>query len=245
MVQRIAAGNWKMNGLKNSLDVIEKIAQAAGNFDCQTLVCPPATLLSAAVQASQNTALVVGAQDCHEHPHGAYTGDISAPMIADMGAQYVIIGHSERRLYHYETDAQIKAKAQAVQATRLTPILCIGESASERENNMALQVVETQLRASLPKDANCVVAYEPIWAIGTGRVPRTGEITQVHDLIRQILLEIYGQAGTDVPLLYGGSLKASNAADIFALKHVNGALVGGASLSAEDFIPIMQALDGS
>ena len=245
MVQRIAAGNWKMNGLKNSLDVIEKIAQAAGSFDCQTLVCPPATLLSAAVQASQNTALVVGAQDCHEHPHGAYTGDISAPMIADMGAQYVIIGHSERRLYHYETDAQIKAKAQAVQAARLTPILCIGESASERENNMALQVVETQLRASLPKDANCVVAYEPIWAIGTGRVPRTGEITQVHDLIRQILLEIYGPAGADVPLLYGGSLKASNAADIFALKHVNGALVGGASLSAEDFIPIMRALDGS
>jgi triosephosphate isomerase len=189
--------------------------------------------------------LAIGGQNCHHEATGAHTGDVSAQMLADVGAQYVIVGHSERRNSYAESDALVQAKARAVLSAEITPIICIGESIEQRESGETISVISTQLSASLPTETQIVVAYEPIWAIGTGLVPTIAQITEVHDALRALLVKTYGAQGNEISILYGGSVKASNASEIFAVSNVNGALVGGASLKAPDFVPIMQALSDS
>jgi triosephosphate isomerase len=189
--------------------------------------------------------LAIGGQNCHHEATGAHTGDVSAQMLADVGAQYVIVGHSERRKGYAESDELVQAKARAVLSAEITPIICIGESIEQRESGETISVISTQLSASLPTETQIVVAYEPIWAIGTGLVPTIAQITEVHDALRALLVKTYGAQGNEISILYGGSVKASNASEIFAVSNVNGALVGGASLKAPDFVPIMQALSDS
>ena len=243
MPRRIAAGNWKMNGTQAALVELASIAAVAGDVSCTTILCLPTTLLQAAVQSSGS--LAIGGQNCHHEATGAHTGDVSAQMLADVGAQYVIVGHSERRNSYAESDALVQAKARAVLSAEITPIICIGESIEQRESGETISVISTQLSASLPTETQIVVAYEPIWAIGTGLVPAIAQITEVHDALRALLVKTYGAQGNEISILYGGSVKASNASEIFAVSNVNGALVGGASLKAPDFVPIMQALSDS
>ena len=240
MPRRIAAGNWKMNGTQAALVELASIAAVAGDVSCTTILCLPTTLLQAAVQSSGS--LTIGGQNCHHEATGAHTGDVSAQMLADVGAQYVIVGHSERRKGYAESDELVQAKARAVLSAEITPIICIGESIEQRESGETISVISTQLLASLPTEAQIVVAYEPIWAIGTGLVPTIAQITEVHDALRALLVKTYDAQGNEISILYGGSVKASNASEIFAVSNVNGALVGGASLKAPDFVPIMQAL---
>ncbi|ABG32481.1 triose-phosphate isomerase [Roseobacter denitrificans] len=248
MQRKLAAGNWKMNGTVADLSMIDSLNSAHPNPGCEILLCPPAHLLSQAVAQARTGPVRIGAQNCHSADTGAYTGDISAPMLADVGASHVIVGHSERREGYGETDADVKDKAAAAQAAGLTPILCIGESLEQREAGAALDVIRAQLAGSVPGNNTAetlVVAYEPIWAIGTGKIPTMEEIAQVHAVLRADLIDALGTTGATVPLLYGGSVKPGNAAGIFALDHVNGALVGGASLTAQDFSPIIEALSDS
>ncbi|WP_136685261.1 triose-phosphate isomerase [Falsirhodobacter xinxiangensis] len=229
-MRKLAAGNWKMNGLAADLAEIEAIAAGAPE-GCEVLICPPATLLARAAAFG----LAVGGQDCHAKGAGAHTGDLSAAMLADAGAEYVIVGHSERRADHGETSEEVAAKAQAAQGAGLTAIVCVGETEAERDAGRTLDVVGAQIAASVAglDPARLVVAYEPVWAIGTGRTPTLEEIAEVHGFLR---------ARVDVPLLYGGSVKPGNAAEIFAVPDVNGALVGGASLKSADFLAIAKAL---
>jgi triosephosphate isomerase len=204
-------------------------------------VCPPATLLAQAAWALKGGKVSLGAQDCHAKDSGAFTGDIAAPMIKDAGAQYVIVGHSERRQYHAETDAVVKAKAEAALKSGLTAIVCVGETRAEREAGKAIEVVSTQVRGSLPAGGapeTVVVAYEPVWAIGTGLTPTPADVAEVHAAIRKLLGEVYGAAGAKLRILYGGSVKPSNAKELLGLANVDGALVGGASLKAVDFMAI-------
>ena len=240
--KKIAAGNWKMNGVKTSLSELDQLAAGEG---CDVLICPPFTLI--ALAAGRAGAVQIGGQDCHANASGAHTGDISAPMLKDAGASFVITGHSERRADHGETDAMVRAKAQAAHAAGLTTIICVGETEAERDADRTLDVIATQLAGSVPDSANArntVLAYEPVWAIGTGRTPTLDQIAQVHALMRDHLSARLSD-GADVALLYGGSVKPANAAEIFAIAHVNGALVGGASLKAADFVPIIMALDAA
>jgi triosephosphate isomerase len=202
---------------------------------------PPATLLAQAAAALKGGKVSLGAQDCHAKDSGAFTGDIAAPMIKDAGAQYVIVGHSERRQYHGETDAAVKAKAEAALKTGLIAIVCVGETRAEREAGKAIEVVSTQVRGSLPAGGapeTVVVAYEPVWAIGTGLTPTPANVAEVHAAIRKLLGEVYGAAGAKLRILYGGSVKPSNAKELLGLANVDGALVGGASLKAVDFLAI-------
>lgn len=246
----LVAGNWKMNGLRAAL--AEIIATGAG-YDAalkaraELVVCPPATLMALAAGIAESAGLGLGGQDCHTAANGAHTGDLSAAMLKDAGATYVIVGHSERRADHGETDALVQAKAHAALAAGLTPIVCVGETRAEREAGRAEDIVGAQIMASLPADApgSLVVAYEPVWAIGTGRTPTLPEIAQVHAEIRARLTARFGAAASGFRLLYGGSVKPSNAAEIFALPNVDGALVGGASLKAADFGGIITALDAA
>lgn len=238
--KKLAAGNWKMNGLTASLSVLDELA--ARDNGCDVLICPPATLITAAVAHSGEIA--IGGQDCHGAASGAHTGDISAAMLADAGATYVIVGHSERRTDHGETDAQVAAKAQAAFDAGLIAVICIGETEAQRDGGDTLDVIAAQLAGSVPDGAtaqNAVIAYEPVWAIGTGRTPTNAQIAEVHALIRDTLTARFRDSA-DFTLLYGGSVKPDNATDIFAIPHVNGALVGGASLKAGDFGPIIDAL---
>ena len=235
MPQKIAAGNWKMNGMVTDLAELSAMDQAAPD-GCVTVLCLPATMIAAASAAM--TQISWGGQDCHANQSGAHTGDISADMLANAGATYVIVGHSERRTDHGESDGDVLAKAQAAQAAGLTPIVCVGETLAEREAGSTLQVVADQLTGSLP-DGDFVIAYEPVWAIGTGLTPTIDQIAEVHDAIRAQV------DNKDVSILYGGSVKPANAEGIFAIENVNGGLVGGASLKSADFIPIMQALASS
>lgn len=242
----LVAGNWKMNGLGKSRSELKKlIAKMSGKkLRCDALLCPPATLLSEFRKLSKGTRLRLGGQDCHPETAGANTGDISAEMLADAGAAYVIVGHSERRGDHGETDALIQAKASAAHRAGLTAVVCIGESKSEYLSKRTLRVVGSQLSRSLPRKAgpgNLVVAYEPVWAIGTGLTPTVAEIAKVHDYIRKRLVQRFGRAGEGVRILYGGSVKPGNAQEIFAIGNVDGALVGGASLKASDFWEIIRA----
>jgi triosephosphate isomerase len=243
-MQKLAAGNWKMNGLTAALaEVHALIALPAA---CEVLLCPPATLLAQMAYAARGSALALGGQDCHQAEAGAHTGDISAAMLRDAGASYVILGHSERRAYHGETDALIKSKAAAALAAGLTPIICIGETLAQRDAGDTLAVIGGQLDGSLPEDApNLVVAYEPVWAIGTGRTPTLAQIAEVHAFLRDRLETLIGAKASGIRILYGGSVKPSNAAEIFAVPDVDGALVGGASLKAADFSAIITALSAA
>jgi len=242
MPKALVAGNWKMNGLSDSVSVIEKLNNLvqAEEPGCDILICPPATLIS----SLSNKGIDIGAQDCHMAEKGAHTGDISAVMLADLGCDYVIVGHSERRTDHGESNEIVKAKAAATQKQNMTAIICVGETLQEREAGDAVAVVSSQVVASIPEDAeakNTVIAYEPVWAIGTGKIPTTGDVEEIHTVIRGLLMERFGDEGESVRILYGGSVKASNAAELMAVENVNGALVGGASLVAEDFYGIIQA----
>ena len=243
-MRKLAAGNWKMNGLENSLGEIKALTAAHPDPKCDVLICPPATLLSRLAETA-GTAISTGAQDCHANTSGAHTGDISADMIKDAGGSHIIVGHSERRTDHGETDADVRAKAQATLDAGLIAIVCVGETLQDREAGRTLNVVGTQVAGSLPDTAtatNTVVAYEPVWAIGTGKVPTLAEIGEVHDDIRAALIARFGDDAKGMRLLYGGSVKPSNASEIFAVSNVDGALVGGASLKAADFGGIIEAL---
>src|ERR1700683_5370292 len=246
-VRPLVAGNWKMNGLSASLGEIEAMRRAADARDAgeaELLVCPPATLLAQAAWKIKGGELSLGAQDCHPEPSGAFTGDISAPMLKDAGATYVIVGHSERRTLHHETDELVRAKAQAALKAGLTPIVCVGETQAERGAGQQAAVVIRQLRGSLPPEASnetVVVAYEPIWAIGTGLTPTPKDIAGVHNGIRALLADMFGPPCAKIRLLYGGSVKPSNCSELLTLDNVDGALVGGASLKATEFLAIAAA----
>ena len=247
-MKKLAAGNWKMNGTTASLAEVTALLAAHPAPACEMLLCPPATLIARMAQAAQGSALLIGAQDCHAKPQGAHTGDLSAAMLKDAGATHVILGHSERRTDHGETDAQVRAKAQAVVDAGLVAIVCIGETEAERDSSKTLAVIGTQIDGSIPNGAtaaNLVVAYEPVWAIGTGRTPTLAEIAEVHSFLRGRLRGLIGEEANGVRILYGGSVKPSNATDIFGVPHVDGALVGGASLKASDFGAIVAALSAA
>ncbi|MGO4484313.1 triose-phosphate isomerase [Rhizobium sp. 2TAF27] len=243
-MRRLIAGNWKMNGLASSLAEIAALRELTGKAACDIVVCPPFTLIDRAVERAKDSKLAIGAQDCHAQQSGAHTGDVSAEMLANIGARYVILGHSERRLSHGEDDEIVLAKAIAAHRAGLIAILCVGETRHERDEGRAIEVVGGQLRESIPEratSADLVIAYEPVWAIGTGLVPTNEQIEEVHAAIRQILEERLGSDGRSVKILYGGSVKASNAQAIFGLRNVDGALVGGASLKASEFAGIISA----
>jgi len=243
-IRPLIAGNWKMNGLKASIAELEvMLAGAAGvAAKCDLLVCPPATLLAAFTEKAKGSkTLAIGAQDCHPKASGAHTGDLSAEMLADAGAKAVIVGHSERRADHGESDALVRQKAQAVWRAGLTTIVCIGETREHRDAGKTLDICGGQLNGSLPDGstaANLVVAYEPVWAIGTGLTPTAADVEQVHRFIRQTLISRFKGEGAAIRILYGGSVKPSNATELMAVANVNGALVGGASLKAADFLAI-------
>lgn len=247
MPKKLVAGNWKMNGVKASLEELHSLADAFPSSDVDILICPPATLISKAVDASSS--VKIGGQDCHTNTSGAHTGDVSADMLADAGASYVIVGHSERRTDHGETNADVAAKAQAAWAAGLIAVICIGETLSEREAGSTNDVLAEQLSGSVPvraTAANTVIAYEPVWAIGTGKIPSFAEIADAHAFIRTHLMQQIDSAEAgETSLLYGGSVKPGNAAEIFALDNVDGALVGGASLLAKDFSGIISALEAA
>ncbi|MBB4001492.1 MAG: triose-phosphate isomerase [Aurantimonas endophytica] len=243
----LIAGNWKMNGTLSSLPELAEIAAAVrdgAGEGLDLLICPPATLLSAS-HGILGDAVAVGGQDCHEDASGAHTGDISAAMLADVGARYVIVGHSERRADHGESDTLIKSKAEAAWASGLVAIVCVGETDAQRQAGQTLDVLGAQLDGSLPEGvraASTVVAYEPVWAIGTGRTPTVDDVREVHDFIRRTLAERFGdEVAGGVRILYGGSVKPSNAAELLGVDNVDGALVGGASLKAADFVAICRA----
>jgi triosephosphate isomerase len=239
----LIAGNWKMNGLRQSTAELEKIIAAANGLvgRIELMVCPPATLLMAFSGLARGTRIAIGGQDCHAESAGAFTGDISAEMLKDAGATAVIVGHSERRTLHQESDANVRAKALAAWRAGLTAIVCIGETRAEREAGRTLDVLGRQLDGSLPDGAtgaNLVVAYEPVWAIGTGLTPTAADVAQAHAFIRHRIAERHGATAEAVRILYGGSVKPSNAQELMAVANVDGALVGGASLKAEDFLGI-------
>jgi triosephosphate isomerase len=243
-IRPLIAGNWKMNGLKASSAEFEAmLAGAAGvAVKADLLVCPPATLIAAfAEKARGSKTIAIGAQDCHPKAWGAHTGDLSAEMLADAGASAVIVGHSERRADHGESDALVRQKTEAVWRAGLTAIVCIGETRHQRDAGQALDICRGQLDLSLPDQAradNLVVAYEPVWAIGTGLTPTVGDVQQIHKFIRDFLIARFNGEGARTRILYGGSVKPSNAAELMAVENVNGALVGGASLKAADFLAI-------
>lgn len=247
-MRKLVAGNWKMNGTRAALSELQAIAQAHPAPQVDILICPPATLLSEAARMMEGHAPHVGAQDCHAAASGAHTGDISAPMLADAGATSVILGHSERRETYNETNALVCDKAKAAHDAGLVSVICIGETLAERDAGRTLDVIGDQLTGSTPDSAtsaNTVIAYEPVWAIGTGKVPTLDQIGEVHDFIRENLISRFGTSISDLRILYGGSVKPGNAAEIFAVSNVDGALVGGASLHESDFTPIINALEAT
>lgn len=242
----LIAGNWKMNGLGRDLDEARAIGATIeqGVYGARVALCAPATLIERMAQTLMGLPVAVGGQDCSPEASGAFTGDVSAAMLADAGASLVILGHSERRAGHGETDAVVAAKARAAIAAGLEPIICVGESLEQRQTDQALATVTQQLVGSLPNGLGLsafALAYEPVWAIGTGLTPSLEEIAEVHGGLRAGLVQALGEAGRGVPILYGGSVKAANAAQILAIQEVGGALVGGASLKADDFLPIIAA----
>ncbi|PXA73340.1 triose-phosphate isomerase [Caulobacter sp. D4A] len=242
----LIAGNWKMFGLEASLDEARAVAAAVAEAPpaARVAICPPATLLHRMAQTLSGEPVIVGGQDCHPAAQGAYTGDVSAAMLVDAGARLVILGHSERRGGYGETCELVSAKVDAALAVGLEPIICCGETLAQREAGDAESIVTGQIRNSLPAGLAgqaFAVAYEPVWAIGTGLTPTPADITAIHKAIRAILVERFGDQGASVPILYGGSVKPDNAAEILATEEVGGALVGGASLKAADFLAIIRA----
>ncbi len=243
-VRKLIAGNWKMNGLADALGQAEALSKALKSdpANCRVALCPPATLISRMVAELKGGPVEIGAQDCHAEASGSFTGDLSAEMLRDAGAHLVILGHSERRTLHHETDADVSAKVQAALRAGLEPIVCVGETLVQRKAGDALRVVVRQVKGSLPQTLSghrFAVAYEPIWAIGSGLTPSLTEIEEVHIAIRDALESAF--PGSGAPILYGGSVKPGNAEGILAAKEVGGALVGGASLKASDFLPIVRA----
>jgi len=238
----LVAGNWKMNGLRSSAAEFTRIVEGAQKLTAVDLmICPPATLLVLLAAAAKGTPILIGAQDCHAEPSGPFTGDLSAEMLKDAGASAVIVGHSERRSYHKETDADVRAKALAARRAGLCAIVCVGETRAEREDGRALAVVGTQLDGSAPDGAtveNLVVAYEPVWAIGSGLTPTPTDVADMDAFIRQRLGSRLGEEGQGIRILYGGSVKPSNAKELLHVANVDGALVGGASLKADEFLAI-------
>ena len=240
--RKLVAGNWKMNGLRASLPEVAAMVDGARGVPAVDLaICPPATLIAPVAQALQGASIALGGQDCHEKASGAFTGDISAEMLADLGARFVIVGHSERRTLHGETDAVVAAKAAAAVRAGLFPIICLGESLAERDAGETLAVISRQLAGSIPAEAgipSTVIAYEPVWAIGTGRTPTLAQVEEVHQAIGRALEARFGANGRAIRILYGGSVKPDNAAELMSVPGVDGALVGGASLKAADFLKI-------
>ncbi len=245
-MRQLIAGNWKMHCLMQEAIALAQgvaggVAAGAGGIVAEVLVCPTALHVAAVAAALKGTQVAVGGQDCHAAPQGAHTGDIAAPMLRDAGAAFVILGHSERRQNHQETDAQIRAKTVAALEAGLTPIVCVGETEAERTAGREQQVVGGQLAGSLPTPFPGVVAYEPVWAIGTGKTATEADVAAMHGFIRSELIRLLGDEGARVRILYGGSVRPANAASLLALPEVGGALVGGASLKADDFLAIARA----
>ncbi len=247
----LVAGNWKMHGLAASLSEIKTLLGLLAERpvpETEIMICPPATLLAQARYVLGNSDIMLGAQDCHPDPSGAHTGDISAEMLADAGARAVIVGHSERRTDHGETDAIVRRKAEAAHRAGLMAIVCVGETERQRRDGETLNVVGAQIDGSLPGGAtaaNTIIAYEPVWAIGTGLTPTLDDVAEVHGFIRGCLKERIGGEGEGVRILYGGSVKPANAGELLSVANVDGALVGGASLKANDFYAILSAYSGS
>ena len=246
-IRPLIAANWKMNGLKSvgSREVRKIAKQLSKNPSarCEVLICPPATLLAPLRESKKGSRIAIGGQDCHAKLAGAHTGDVSAAMLKDLGCSYVIVGHSERRADHKESNKMVCAKAEAAHISDLRAIICIGETAVDRKRGKTLEVVGKQLTESLPRNSvsrNTVIAYEPVWAIGTGLTPTTDDVAEVHDFLRARLKRRFRDQGANMRLLYGGSVKGTNAAELLSVQNVNGALVGGASLTAADFWPIVQ-----
>ncbi|NOU05476.1 MAG: triose-phosphate isomerase [Hyphomicrobiaceae bacterium] len=244
-IRPLVAGNWKMNGTKVQIAEAQKVGEGISDhaIACDVMICPPATLVSGLAVAVAGKVLV-GGQDCHGNASGAHTGDISAEMLKDAGATAVIVGHSERRTDHGETDAIVRGKAEAAYRAGLLAIVCVGETEAQRKAGKTLAVVEEQLNGSLPDGATAkttVVAYEPVWAIGTGLTPTTADVADVHKALRRALVARFGAEGAAIRLLYGGSVKPQNAKELMGVADVNGALVGGASLKADDFLSIVAA----
>lgn len=248
-IRPLVAGNWKMNGTRASLDQIKAMAEGVKGplaEKVESLICPPSTLLYVATALCEDSPLKIGAQDCHQNASGAHTGDISAEMIADCFGTHVIVGHSERRTDHAETDHLVRAKASAAYAADLIAIICIGETAEQRKSGQTLDVLKRQLDGSLPDEAiaaNTVIAYEPVWAIGTGLTPTVEDVREAHAFMREELVKRFGGEGRGMRILYGGSVKPSNASELMAIENVDGALIGGASLKASDFLSIYAAYE--
>jgi triosephosphate isomerase len=235
----LVAGNWKMNGLRSSVGELQKIiAGAKALSKVELMVCPPATLVAQFAAAAAGSGVAIGGQDCHAQKSGAFTGDISAEMLKDGGGAAVIVGHSERRRYYGETDGIVRAKAEAAQRAGLLPIICVGETGDQRQAGQTLSTVGAQVDGSTPGVANFAIAYEPVWAIGSGRTPQPKDVAEVHGLIRERLRSRHGEKADQVRILYGGSVTPSNARELLAVDNVDGALVGGASLKADDFLAI-------
>lgn len=240
----LVAGNWKMNGLHASISELAAVIAGAKGAAASLMLCPPATLLSAFSGAARGSAVVIGAQNCHQEQSGAFTGELSAEMLADAGATAVLVGHSERRTLFGETNALVRAKASAAWRAGLLAMVCVGETQEERQSGRTLDIIVSQLSGSVPDGAdaaNLVIAYEPVWAIGTGLTPTPADVAQVHSFIRAQLIERFGAAGSGMRILYGGSVKPSNAGELMSVMDVDGALVGGASLKAADFLGIAAA----
>lgn len=243
----LVAGNWKMNGLKAAsaeINTLNTLIEQKG-AKCDVLICPPFTLIGTLNDMTTKN-VTIGAQDCHMNMSGAHTGDISAEMIKDLGCDYIIVGHSERRADHGENNETVKSKAAAAQSVGAIAIICVGETIGEREAGKALDVVTSQVKASIPDGAtpdNTVIAYEPVWAIGTGHTPTAADVKEVHEAVRNVLNARFADGGASINILYGGSVKASNADELMSVANVNGALVGGASLKADDFYGIIAAYD--
>lgn len=245
-MSKLVAGNWKMFGDKNMISEIKKIDQHCNEVRCEVAICPPFPLILSAYEQTKN--IQIGAQNCHTDINGAHTGEVSAEMLTEVGAQLIIVGHSERRQDNYESNDIVKLKSEAVHRAGATAVVCIGETLKERETDKTLSVLQEQMLNSLPKNVNplnTVVAYEPVWAIGTGLVPEIDQIRAAHSFIRGFLASTYGAEAHNVKILYGGSVKGSNAEEIFSISNVNGALVGGASLKSNDFIEIITAASNS
>ena len=245
-MSKLVAGNWKMFGDKNMISEIKKIDQHCNEVRCEVAICPPFPLILSAYEQTKN--IQIGAQNCHTDINGAHTGEVSAEMLTEVGAQLIIVGHSERRQDNYESNDVVKLKSEAVHRAGATAVVCIGETLKERETDKTLSVLQEQMLNSLPKNVNplnTVVAYEPVWAIGTGLVPEIDQIRAAHSFIRGFLASTYGAEAHNVKILYGGSVKGSNAKEIFSISNVNGALVGGASLKSNDFIEIITAASNS
>lgn len=246
-IRPLVAGNWKMNGTIAGLDQVRSIGHGfeggVGSF-VDGLICPPATLISRVAEILHNTPVKVGGQDCHTKEHGAHTGDISASMLKEAGATYVIVGHSERRADHGETDSLVRGKAESAHTSGLTAIICIGETLKQRDDDLTLEILSVQIRGSVPQAStaeNTVIAYEPVWAIGTGLTPTAENVAQAHAHIRAELTQMLGQTAKKMRILYGGSVKPSNARELMHIDNVDGALVGGASLKSDDFLGIADA----